>query len=54
MDSHPAGDDFDVTYAVKIIESLFTQEGDLQCPMSKEIIGEDFDYWLSGFNREQR
>ncbi len=53
MDSQPAGDDFDVTYAVKIIESLFTREGDLRHASPKQNMAEDFDYWLSGFNREQ-
>ncbi len=53
-DSDSKGDDFDVTYAVTIIELLFGSDGDLRCCTSEEMDVEDFDdYWLSGFNSEQ-
>ncbi|GAA4441681.1 hypothetical protein [Bremerella cremea] len=52
-DSDSKGDEFDVAYAVKIIELLFGDDGELRCRNSGEMNAEEFDYWLSGFNGEQ-
>lgn len=52
-DSVSTGDGFDVTYAVKIVELLFGDDGELRCRDSGTMNNGEFDYWLSGFNREQ-
>ena len=51
-DSNADGDEFDVSYAVRMIVMAFDiDSGDLlsPAPTDAEIIEADYDYWISGF-----
>jgi len=53
-DSISSGEDFDVSYATKIIALSFDGEGELRQPVVYAVSSEsEFDDWLAGFDSEQ-
>jgi|SRR6185295_4843148 len=51
-DSDPDGDDFDVSYAIEILATAF-KNGHETTTAADTVGVDDFDYWISGFNREK-